>query len=71
MTMKSLIEQATYPGKLRLVVYNQIDFFNKTDSIELENLNRYVDEVQKGPNPPSILIENVWHEEAKNVYYAR
>lgn len=35
------------------------------------DLKRYLEEVAKQPNAPSILLENIWHENAKNVYHAR
>ena len=35
------------------------------------DLNRYLVEVAKLPDPPNIVIENIWHENAKNVYHAR
>ena len=31
----------------------------------------YIDKVLKGPNPPSISIENTWIRNSKNVYHAR
>ena len=64
-TIKSLIEEATYPERLRIVVYNQIDFFHEFDRHLLAELNDYIWEVENGPNPPSFLIENIWSEKSK------
>ena len=36
-----------------------------------ENLNEYINEVQKRPNSPSILVESIYVENALNVYHAR
>ena len=36
-----------------------------------DELNDYIDEVLKGPNPPSIHIENTWITNSKNFYHAR
>ena len=70
-TMKSLIYQAVYPERLRIVVYNQQDFWHEWDKEQDYKLDQLIKEAQNLPYPPSILVENIWHEDAKNVYFAR
>ena len=59
-TIRSLIDEATHPERLRIVVYNQIDLTHEVDRRLAAELDDYINEVEKGPNPPSILIENSW-----------
>ena len=36
-----------------------------------DELNELIADIRRRPNPPSILVENIWHKDAKNVYHAR
>ena len=47
LTLKSLISEATHPERLRIVLYNQQDFWNDWDRKIDQDLIEYIDEVQK------------------------
>ena len=66
-----MVDAARYPERLRIVVYNQFDVNNDWDLKLNQDLKDYIEQVTKLPNAPTILIEGVWHENAKNVYHAR
>ena len=70
-TIRSLVENATHPERLRIVAFNQWDYWGEWDKNLDSDLNRYLVEAAKLPKPPTILMENIWHLDAKNVYHAR
>ena len=70
-TLRSLVSQATHPERLRIVVYNQYDLWGEWDQKLVAEVEQYIKEASKLPNPPSILMEKVSHKDAKNCYYAR
>ena len=41
--MQSLITQATHPERLRLVIYNQYDFWNEWDQKQVVEVKKYID----------------------------
>ena len=69
--MRSLITQATHPERLRLIIYNQYDFWNEWDQKQVAEVKKYIDFATSQPNPPTILMESVSHKDAKNCYHAR
>ena len=44
-TIKSLIDQATHPERLRIVVYNQFDYLQKWDRKKFQDLVKYISDV--------------------------
>lgn len=70
-TLRSLVSKAAHPERLRIVVYNQYDFWGEWDQQLAADVKRYIDEAARLPNPPSILMESVSHRDAKNCYHAR
>ena len=70
-TIKSLIDQATHPERLRIIIYNQFDYWHDWDRKQNLKLYEYIEEVKKQENSPKFVVENIWHTNAKNVYYAR
>ena len=62
---------ATHPERLRIVVYNQIDFTDEEDRKMDRELIKYIEEMRTKPNPATILVEYIYFRNAKNVYYAR
>ena len=41
------------------------------DQEQDNKFNELITEIRKYPNQPSILVENIWHKDAKNIYHAR
>ena len=61
-TIKHMVDQATYPERLRIVVYNQVNFYDRNDLFQIAELNDYVDNLEEKKQKPSILIENTSYE---------
>ena len=71
-TILALVAKAAYHERLRIVVFNQIDLMDEWDRKQDNVLHEVIYNITtKLRNPPSILVENIWHEKAINVYYAR
>ena len=71
-TILNLVAKAAYHERLRIVVFNQIDLMDEWDRKQDNVLHEVIYNITtKLPNPPSIKVENIWHEKAINVYYAR
>ena len=71
-TLKSLISKAAHPERLRVVVYNQQNYWNNQWDRPLDQkLNNYIEQVSNQTNAPSILVENIFYHNAKYVYDAR
>ena len=71
-TILSLVAKAAHHERLRIVVFNQIDLMDEWDRKQDKVLHEVIYNITtKLPDPPSILVENIWHEKAQNVYHAR
>ena len=70
-SLQALIKLAAHPEKLRIIILNQYNFDDEEDKKLVADVQAYIDELEKGPNAPSIVMVHVSHLDAKNCYHAR
>ena len=70
-TLKSMVRLAKHPERLRIVILNQYNFTDEWDLNLLKGVKEFIAEAEAYPNPPTFVMEEVPHEEAKNCYNAR
>lgn len=70
-TLKSMVRLAKHPERLRIVILNQYNFTDEWDLNLLKGVKEFIAEAEAYEKPPTFVMEEVPHEEAKNCYHAR
>ena len=70
-TLKSLIRLAAHPERLRIVILNQYNFEDASDVAFANEVKAYIAEVQRQPNTPEFVMEELSHSFAQGSYMAR